>query len=447
MGQVRDEEAPPVSPLREADMSADAISRAVHQALMDGMPAAEAPALAERLRANGHDELNPPPENSNSSADDESNAWTAIDLEVLAEREPEAPSFIIDPWLPVGYATLLAGHGGVGKSTIALYLAVCLASGKPFFGTPVQRKRALYLSCEDRQNVLHWRLARVCAHLGVDFMSLRGWLQLVDLVGQDSVLWDRDPRTGFTITPALGRLEATIRRYAAEVIFVDGVSDTFGGREADRGDVKRYVNGLLGLVPADQGALVLIGHVAKPTAANGSTSEGYSGSTQWHNAVRARWYLRPETEESDDADRPQRTGRLLLELQKSNLGRTDQSITFAWDQAAHLFVGQPTAASAFDRKHLEREELRAISRSLASASALVVPAAATGPRTAYHVLSARPEFPQSLRSGKAGIRRFWRHIENLRAMGHVEEATMRRADRHFVRHLVLTQEGMRACEQ
>jgi len=57
---------------------------------------------------------------------------TVVDLEALGEREPERPRFIISDWLPVGYATLLAGHGGVGKSGIALHLAVCAAAGVPF---------------------------------------------------------------------------------------------------------------------------------------------------------------------------------------------------------------------------------------------------------------------------------------------------------------------------
>ncbi len=65
----------------------------------------------------------------------------ALDLEALAELEPEQPRFIIPDWLPIGYATLLAGHGGVGKSAIALHLGVCIAAGVPFFGLEVARRR------------------------------------------------------------------------------------------------------------------------------------------------------------------------------------------------------------------------------------------------------------------------------------------------------------------
>lgn len=371
-----------------------------------------------------------------------------LDLEALAEREPEAPAFIVPDWIPAGYATLFAGHGGVGKSGIALHLAVCVAAGVPFFGVGVERRRVLYLSCEDRERVLHWRLARICHFLGVGLASLRGWLEVLDLVGRETVLWERDPQTGYAITSAYAQLAARVKEQSTQVLLVDGVSDTFGGSENARTEVKRYVNMLLALVPADDGAVVLIGHVAKPTASAPATSEGYSGSTAWHNAVRARWYLYPDTRHGDEAgDRVERTGDLILELQKSNLGPTSQAMRFAWDEAAHLFVGRSiTPATPADVAHRDRNDREGILSALRAsiAAGVTVPAAASGQRTAYLVLSVRKEFPKGL-EGPAGRRRFWRRVEELRAMGAVSEEIMPRSDRHRVRCLVPATEGVRAC--
>lgn len=373
--------------------------------------------------------------------------WPALDLEELAGREAERPQFLIPDWLPVGYATLLAGHGGVGKSAIALHLAVCAAAGASFFGVDVERRRVLYLSCEDRVDVLHWRLARICAFLGVDMASLRDRLVVLDLVGRDCVLWDVHNGT----TAAYGRLREQVRQRGTELLMVDGLSDTFAGppgAENDRGQAKRYMNALVGLIPPQRGAVVVVGHVSKPTASGGATSEGYSGSTGWHNAVRARWYLYPETRQGEDGERAERSGGLLLELQKSNLGRVDQSMRFTWDDDAHLFVGEVIGGSAFDRKHQDRVEQDGIRRAMKAAaeSGIAVPAAATGPRTGFHVLRAQSDFPASLTGGRQGTRRFWRHVEELRAMRHIaDESIARKSDRHYVRTLALTPDGMRAC--
>lgn len=371
----------------------------------------------------------------------------ALDLEALAEREPQPPQFILADWLPTGYGTLIAGHGGVGKSGIVLHLGVTTAAGLPFFGIPTVRKRVLYLSCEDRENILHWRLARICRHLGVDLASLRGWLEIVDLVGHDTTLWERDPHTGTTATTAYVNLAERIQAGDIELLVVDGISDTFAGNENARGDVKRFTNSLLRLVPADRGAVLLVGHISKPSASNSATSEGYSGSTAWHNSVRARWYLYPETTQGEEDNRAERTGDLILELQKSNLGPTDQSMRFRWDQEAHMFLGELIGASQFDRKHQDREEQQGILRALAGCAtdAIVVPDATQGRRTTLNVLALRPEFPESLRRGTGAKRRFWRHIEQLRQLRHIEEREYERKHRKRGIEIAITTEGKRQC--
>ena len=396
----------------------------------------------------------------NSHADDQATdlgRWPAgLDLEAMALQEPEKPRFIMPDWLPAGYATLLAGHGGAGKSGIALQLAVCIAAGVPFVGMEVERRKVLYLSCEDRADVLHWRLTRICAHLGLDLAKLAGWLEIVDLVGHDSVLWERDPKSGYTITPAFQRLDERMQECQADLLIVDGISDTYGGNENSRSEVKRFINGLVALILAKTGAVLLVGHIAKPTAASqrgagsGQRAEGYSGSTAWHNSVRARWYLRPEGGDSEEG--AELSGDLILELQKSNLGRADQMIRFAWDDAAHLFVGRVDAGpSRFDRAHQDRTEqegiLRAFERCASAVPPMPVPAATTGQRTAYNVLRARPEFPETLRTGKASRTRFWRQIEQLRRMHLVEEASYRRPNRHQTAVLAITSEGVRRCAE
>lgn len=375
----------------------------------------------------------------NGSGQTEPGTWPpAIDLERLSETEPEPPKFVIPDWLPAGYATLFAGHGGVGKSALGLHLSVCIAAGMPFFGLQVGRRRVLYLSCEDREAILHWRLARICAHLKINLGSLRGWLEIIDLVGVDVILWEKSAGSPNALTLAYGILDERMRLGKPEVLIVDGISDTYGGGESTRGEVKRFVNSMVALIPPDTGAVILIGHVSKPTAANrngeATTSEGYSGSTSWHNSCRARWYLYPDKADDDGG----KSGDLTLELQKSNLGRTDQSIKFAWSEEQNLFLAKDTTdLSAFDRRHRDQTEQDAVLAALRACCRgnppTIVPAATTGRRTAFHVLQVRPEFPNSLRSaGNAGVRRFWRQIEVLRAMGDVNAVSYQLPDRHKV---------------
>jgi RecA-family ATPase len=365
-----------------------------------------------------------------------------IDLHALSLKEPSPPRFIMDPWLPCGYATLLAGHGGVGKSGIALYLFVCIAMGLPFFGVPTERRRVLYLSCEDREEVLHWRLSRICAYLGISLSDLSGWLDIIDLVGHDTIMY-QPGRDGSPLKGAYQQLSRKIKTHATQLLVVDGISDTYDGNENARAEVKAYVNALLALIPPAEGAVVLVGHVPK-LVANTNTKEGYSGSTGWHNAVRARWYLYPESQ-SGEGMTAGRSGDLILDLQKSNLGPADKAMQFSWDEEAGMFTGKVVGEeSHFDKKHQERQEQNGIMTSLLGCKDYV-PAATSGPRTAYHVLSAQPDFPASLREGTINKRRFWRHIEELRVMGLIMESSITLPDRHKRVTIVPTDKALSGC--
>lgn len=378
------------------------------------------------------DERDPPPEWDGKSPPDGEGTplakpWpAAVDFEYLADREPEPPKFLVADWLPAGYATLMAGHGGVGKSGIALHLAVCMCLGRPFFGIPVVKRRIMYLSCEDRQSVLHWRLSRICAYEQIKITDLIGHMELLDLVGQDTVLWRPPMRDGKLFTDAYGSLAYRFAQGQCEVLFVDGISDTFGGNENDKIDVKQYVNALIRLIDPDKGAVTLIGHVNKMTASSdGGASEGYSGTAGWHNSVRARWYLYPETAKDDG--KTVKTGTLSLDLQKSNLGLSEHALKFSWDEQAHMFLGEIIPPeSNMEKAMRERDERAAI---LACIAAIVatgnrVPTAATGQRTTWHVLSAHHLFPDSLK-GQNGSRKLNRMIEGMRHMGEIIVKTER----------------------
>lgn len=267
----------------------------------------------------------------------EGDGWPRpLDFAALAMLEPEPPQFIIQDWLPCGYATMFSGHGGIGKSGIALHIAVCAAMGIPFFGLPVEQRRVMYLSCEDRGNVLHWRLKHICEFHGIGLADLCGKLDALDLVGHETVFWEKDA-SGHTVTLALANLATRMQELSTELLFVDGISDTFGGNENSKSDVKRFINAMVGLIPPERGAVVLVGHVDKATAKQVRTGEGYSGSTGWHNGVRARWYLYPDTE--DEEGEATKTGELRLERQKSNHGEpTLSELRLAWDAQARLFM-------------------------------------------------------------------------------------------------------------
>ncbi|OGA72886.1 MAG: hypothetical protein A3G81_22515 [Betaproteobacteria bacterium RIFCSPLOWO2_12_FULL_65_14] len=357
-------------------------------------------------------------------------AWPALNIAKLAEREPQRPRHIVPDWFPAGEVTLLAGHGGAGKSGVALYLGACIALGASWCGIATERRRVVYVSAEDGADVLHWRLARICAHLQVALADLAGHLELLDVSHQDAELMLEPGRGDEPILTA--RYDSLRERLTdATVLILDGASDLYGGNEIVRRHVRRYVRALRRLI-GPEGAVLLLAHVDKAAARNGAESDRYSGSTAWHNSVRARWSLAADGE------------ALALTLAKANHAKAGAEIRMRWDAEARLYVADqaPTEGGIVGaiRERQEREGVLVAMRACAAAG-VIVPAALQGPRTAYNVLSARPELPDSLRSGPQAGRRFRARLEELRQIHAVIEREIRRSNRHSTLALVLADRG------
>lgn len=350
-----------------------------------------------------------------------------LDLSALAQREPEPPAFIVPDWLPAGEVTLFAAHGGTGKSATALRLAVCLAVGRDWHGLPVESRIVDFVSFEDAEPVIHWRLHRICQALGVTLADAAARLRIFDATKCASGWYSRGQYGESGPTAAFHDMAARIGG-PGRVVIVDGSSDVFGGSEIDRAQVKAFIRLLRRLI-AEDGALLLIAHVDKLAAKSGADSLGFSGSTGWHNGVRCRWFMFNEAD-----DEGTETGNLVLEVRKSNLGRTGGRMVLAFDESRGTFERidsePPQRGRAFQRAD-EADAIVAVIRAAWDAGD-PIPAAQSGQRTAHSVCEARDDFPASLKGRGAGRRRFYRALEELRAAGAVRVEAQRRMNRHVV---------------
>ncbi len=83
-----------------------------------------------------------------------------IDGATLMSQPLRPPNFIVDPLLSQGLH-ILAGSPKVGKSWLALWLAVTVAKGEPIWGMTVKPGSALYLCLEDSQLRIQNRLFQI----------------------------------------------------------------------------------------------------------------------------------------------------------------------------------------------------------------------------------------------------------------------------------------------
>lgn len=348
-----------------------------------------------------------------------------LNFKHLATFEPLRPENMLEVLaaLPLGEPALLVSHGGLGKSTCSTSMAVASALGLPFMGEEIRERKVAYLSFEDPENVLHWRLANICRAIGAELEDLDGKLIVEDCTQFEGCWYDKqkDGRTGFT--PEFKAMRERLQEQGAEFIIVDGCNDVYAGDEINRAQVKAFVRGLRTLIPK-HGALLLLAHVDKKGAEQGASAQGYSGSTAWHNAVRSRLFM---FEELDADEAP--TGNVVIDVRKANWGKAGGRMLVRYDERAHVFrrVDDPTVS---DDEGAERTALLdLITHGYESGSP--IPSARVGSRTCHSVAEAREGLPQSMR-GQRGRKRFYRAIEWLMGTGQVLLENRKTGCRHSV---------------
>lgn len=244
----------------------------------------------------------------------------ALDLVALAQTRPKAKIFAIERLAPLGEVTLFTGPGSAGKSLFGQQLATCAAASLPCLGLDVMACPALYVTCEDDPEQLHWRQASICTALGIRMDELAGRLHLVSLRGSlDNELGVFNADGTLQPMPAFHRLVRMLKATEARIAILDNVAHLFTGNENDRGDVTRFVN-LLNRVAGETGvALLLIGHPNK-------SGDDYSGSTAWLNAVRSQITLQHDME----------TDVRTITVGKANYGRKGDALRFMWHEGAFV---------------------------------------------------------------------------------------------------------------
>jgi RecA-family ATPase len=218
------------------------------------------------------------------------------------EPVPEQEWAVLDR-IPIGQTSLFTGEGGYGKSTVQLHLCAAHALGLGWLNTLPEPGPSIFFEAEDGEKTIHRRLAAIATHYGVIFEDMiRGGLHVVSLFGRDAVLATPTRNGKIEPTRLYGQLLQAAGDIKPKMIGIASSANVFTGSEIDRTQTQQFIGLLNRLAMIAVGGVVLIAH---PSLTGINTDTGLSGTTQWHNAVRARFYLKgvkAEADEQPDSD-------------------------------------------------------------------------------------------------------------------------------------------------
>jgi RecA-family ATPase len=272
------------------------------------------------------------------------------------EQTPEPglpPPYDISPWdltdppplewavqdlIPLKQVALFSGEGAAGKSTMGLHLAAATTLGQTWLNYFPAQGPAFFIDAEDDIAIIWRRLASVKNLYGTTITEMQqAGLHIWPLV-ENAALTAVDKNKG-SIVPT--KLYTDLLAKAAEVkpkiIVIASSANVFTGNENDRPQVTAFINMLRAMAIAAQGSVVLISH----PSIQGINSKTYTaGSTQWHNAVRARMALHSVTQKAEDEQ--DSSGLRILEFFKNQYGPVTASLQLEYRNGLFLPIASKT---------------------------------------------------------------------------------------------------------
>jgi AAA domain len=209
-------------------------------------------------------------------------------------------------FVPIGVPTILAGRGGIGKSTILAWLTAALTTGTlagDFAGKPVP---VGFISGEDdAATTLVPRLQAAGADLELvqDFSAVR----TTTAEGQ----WTGLPN----IAEDLLALKTSLQEWGTKVLIIDPIMSMMSGDSIKASDVRRNLDPIASLAAELGIAPILVMHFGKGA---GNASDKVSGSHAFRDIARSVLLLAVDDE----------TGERILTVDKSNYSQNAPSLAF-----------------------------------------------------------------------------------------------------------------------
>jgi len=229
---------------------------------------------------------------------------------------------------------LLSGEGGRGKSITLLQLAAAHVLDKEWLRSLPEPGPVVLVNAEDEEGEIIRRLKPIVEHHGASFADLSRDLHIFSLAGADPLLALPDRSGRIVATPLYAELMTLVRAVQPVCTIIDNVADVFGANEIERSHVRQFIALMRQFAIAGNGYVIMSSH---PSLTGIASKTGLSGSTQWHNAVRARAWLHggeANTGETPDPD------LRVLEFLKSNYSRLAETITLRWQNGLYVPVSR-----------------------------------------------------------------------------------------------------------
>ena len=278
---------------------------------------------------------------------------------VRASDPPERNPILIPGILRKGHVAVLAGKGKIGKTQIAIQLAIAVVTNGEWLGHRIENGgKVLYIDPECDAKSLDNCFSYMCEALGVDKGRIDDAIYQWPLRGIGSY--------------SIENLTEYIQEHSAHdefaLVIVDSASIFVKGDENSSGDVRRFGNEVIRLAEITGASVLCVHHFGKATDGGRLAADRARGSSVWLDFPDAQLTLTEITPSSGDPSEVLSSGEYGVLLEASGLRefprmdpvhlifngltyrRDDDEVTQGWTvSSSQKKGGQITGAKNADR--------------------------------------------------------------------------------------------------
>ncbi|WDU48752.1 AAA family ATPase [Taylorella equigenitalis] len=199
-----------------------------------------------------------------STSDNNFNVCETITWDLIS---PTRAEWLIENLIPLGEITIIAGDGGVGKSTLACYITAMITTGNAFYDcVPVKQGEVLYFSTEDDPSKI----------LKQRFNAHEADLNKIHFLKEELIEQIKEPQ----------KIIETLKVKKIKAVIIDPLIDLFEGDTYKNSDIANFLNSLAFIAKEANVSIIGLHHFIKDPKVK-QLNQKLAGSHQFVAKARA----------------------------------------------------------------------------------------------------------------------------------------------------------------
>lgn len=194
-------------------------------------------------------------------------------------EEPPPHRFCVKNLLPIGAVTLMIAHGGMGKSLLAIKMALHIVQNFRILGAETNGRKVAYMSLEDSIDCIKERIYKIAKNIpALRHEEVTSKMMIIDRYGHQTHIVTSGS-DGVEISDITDEIINLLKKHDIKCLFVDTFVRSHGLNENDNAQMSTLLVAYEKIAQEADCAVVLLHHLPKGAVNKAYSARGASAIT------------------------------------------------------------------------------------------------------------------------------------------------------------------------